>query len=227
MSATSYQIRECNHCGLRYPLVDIGSQNLRCPSCLGLTQLISKPQLIRGHNNLKRLKLKDQRKAIVGVLDNIRSALNVGAIFRTADGLGLTHLYLCGITSTPENPEVTKTGLDAQDSIGWSYHRNGVDLVKSIKAEGAGIIVLEDNQRAISIDEIKIEDLSYSTEVVLVVGNELTGVDTAIIDLANFCMHIPMLGIKHSLNVSVAFAIAAYVITSKINISSNPKLNKF
>ncbi len=215
MSADIYQIRKCNHCGLRYPYVDAGNKNSRCPACLGSTQLISEQIIIGGSTNTARLPKSKLVKPVAGLLDNIRSALNVGAIFRTADGLGFQHMYLCGITPTPENPEVIKTGLGAQDSIHWSFHHNGVDLVKSIKMEGAGIIVLENKNEAISIEVFKPEDFKAASQVVLVVGNEITGVDPVVIDMADLCVKIPMYGQKSSFNVSNAFAIAAYVISSK------------
>ena len=217
MSVDIYQIRECNQCGLRYPFVDAGYKNSRCPACLGVTQLISEQPFIRGLTRIDCLQHPTLQKPIAGLLDNIRSALNVGAIFRTADGLGLKHLYLCGFTPTPENPERTKTGLGAQDSIPWSFHHNGVNLVKSIKMEGAAIIVVENKNEAISIEVFKPEDFRAATQVVLVVGNEITGVDPAVIDLADVCVKIPMYGKKSSFNVSNAFAIATYVVSSKFD----------
>ena len=215
MAPTAYQIRECNHCGLRYPVVVTQTPNTRCPACLGLTKIISNNKVLGESNRIDRQKLRDQRKPFVGVLDNIRSALNVGAIFRTADGLGLNHLYLCGITPTPKIPEVRKTGLGAQDAIPWSYHQNGVKLVKSIKTEGSKLIVLENKKEALSIEEIEHSDLIPADQVALVVGNEITGVDPAVIDMADVCIKIPMFGQKSSFNVSNAFAIAAYVVSSK------------
>ena len=80
------------------------------------------------------LRTREQGERAV-ILDNIRSAWNVGSIFRSADGFGFTHVYLCGITPTPENEAVTKTSLGAEDSVPWSYHKDAVKLVKGLKKE--------------------------------------------------------------------------------------------
>lgn len=141
------------------------------------------------------------------LLDNIRSAWNVGSIFRSADGFGFRHAYLCGITPTPENDAVIKTSLGAEDSVPWSYHKDAVKLVRGLKKEGHHIVALEEGERAVSIDTKRALENG-----VLIVGNEVTGVDPELLDLCDEVLYIPMRGDKKSFNVAVAFAIAAYAL---------------
>jgi 23S rRNA (guanosine2251-2'-O)-methyltransferase len=142
------------------------------------------------------------------LLDNIRSAWNVGSILRTADGFGFAHAYLCGITPTPENKDVQKTALGADDFVTWSHHMDAVKLVKGLKKEGWKVWAMEEGERAQSID--KIADTTGNT--VLIVGSEVTGVDPALLDLADHIFYIPMRGRKRSFNVAVAFGIAAWAL---------------
>ena len=152
------------------------------------------------------------------LLDNIRSAWNAGSIFRSADGFGFVHAYLCGITPTPESESVTKTSLGAEDSVPWSYHKNALKLVKGLKKEGFRILALEEDQRAVSINSAPTSLRSAassraSQREVLMVGNEVTGIDPELLDLCDEILYIPMRGEKKSFNVAMAFSIAAYALT--------------
>jgi tRNA G18 (ribose-2'-O)-methylase SpoU len=142
------------------------------------------------------------------LLDNIRSAWNVGSILRTADGFGFAHAYLCGITPTPENKDVQKTALGADEFVTWSHHMDALKLVKGLKKEGWRVWALEEDERAQPIDQIA--DPTHNT--VLIVGSEVTGVDPALLDLADYIFYIPMRGQKRSFNVAVAFGVAAWVL---------------
>jgi 23S rRNA (guanosine2251-2'-O)-methyltransferase len=151
------------------------------------------------------------------LLDNIRSAWNVGSIFRTADGLGVSKLYLCGITPTPDNEAVRKTSLGAEETVAWEYSRNALETAKKLKGEGYRVIALEQDKRAIPITAIlpersKAQSKGMLTKDVLILGNEVTGVDPGLLDLCDLILHIPMRGHKRSFNVEVAFAIAAYTL---------------
>ena len=141
------------------------------------------------------------------VLDNIRSALNVGSIFRSADGAGVTCLHLCGVTPTPENAGVKKTALGAEKNIPWVYHPDGVEAVVQLKTSGNMIWALEGGVRT---TPLMAEAVPSSDFMVLVVGSELGGVDPGIIDLCDSVVYLPMVGSKGSLNVAVACGIAIY-----------------
>jgi 23S rRNA (guanosine2251-2'-O)-methyltransferase len=142
------------------------------------------------------------------LLDNIRSSNNVGSIFRSCDGAGVRHLHLCGITSTPRQGRVGKAALGAEKSVPWTYNPNGVDAVLSCKGRGLHVWSLENREPSLSIFDISYASLDQP--LLLVVGNELAGVDPAILDLSDRVVSIPMLGRKSSLNAAVAFGVAAY-----------------
>lgn len=147
----------------------------------------------------------NSRKAVL--LDNIRSAWNVGSIFRSADGFGFRQIYVCGISPTPENEAVLKTSLGAEDAIPWSYHKDAVKLVRGLKHEGWRILALEEHEQARSIEAEPTLENS-----VLIVGNEITGVDPELLAMCDGILEIPMRGDKRSFNAAVAFAIAAYAM---------------
>ncbi|MBN1666343.1 MAG: TrmH family RNA methyltransferase [Anaerolineales bacterium] len=140
-------------------------------------------------------------------MDNIRSGWNVGAMFRTADGLGGGRMHLCGITPTPEQPQVAKTALGAEKTVTWVYASNAVKHCQKLQQQGYVIWALEDTPEAEAIFGLQGEHLVCERRV-LVVGNEVTGVDPAILALCERVLAIPMLGAKRSLNVAVAYGIA-------------------
>jgi tRNA G18 (ribose-2'-O)-methylase SpoU len=163
---------------------------------------------------------EERRKSITVLLDNIRSAWNVGSILRSADGFGFTHAYLCGITPTADNEAVTKTSLGAEDSVPWSYHKDAVKLVKGLKAEGWKICALEEDARAIPIVSAssmthRIAGGDSAAREVFIVGNEVTGVDPELLDLCDQIFFIPMRGEKKSFNVAIAFSVAAYALRAQ------------
>ena len=142
------------------------------------------------------------------LLDNIRSAWNVGSILRSADGFAFAHAYLCGITPTPDHAAVTKTSLGAEDSVNWSYHKDALKLVKGLKKEGWCIWALEEDDRAKSIQAMPAA--GSNQPIVLVVGNEVTGIDPALLDQCDEIFYIPMRGRKKSFNVAMAFGVAGF-----------------
>jgi len=202
-----YQIRSCQNpaCGLRYPLEARHPFGERCPRCLGLTVPILTRELSAEPfpgNNPVSLPME-------AMLDNVRSAWNVGAIFRTADGLGVGRLFLCGITPTPESAALRKTALGAQETVHWEYAANALILARRLLDEGVRLWALEQAEYAIPISSGWQSD---GKRIVLIVGNEVTGVDPDLLSLCERIVYIPMLGKKRSLNVEVAFGVAAAVI---------------
>ena len=185
----------------------------RCPICMGDTRLILSRELIyEPKRDLTPNPSPAGTKGLAVLLDNIRSAWNVGSILRSADGFGFTHAYLCGITPTPDGPAreaVTKTSLGAEDSVTWSYHKDAVKLVKGLKKEGWKVWALEEDERA---KEIRMKDEGGIQKTVLIVGNEVTGVDPELLDHCDEIFYIPMRGEKKSFNVGIAFGIAAYAL---------------
>ncbi|NMB53627.1 MAG: RNA methyltransferase [Leptolinea sp.] len=143
------------------------------------------------------------------ILDNLRSAYNVGSILRTSDGAGIRHAYLCGITPTPAHSRLKKTSLTAEIHTSWSYHPNGMELIENLKESGVQIFGLETSPEA---ENLLGKPIQYKGKIALVVGNEVCGIDPEIRVCCDRVLYLPMLGIKKSLNVAVSFGIAAYLL---------------
>lgn len=210
-----FEIRVCESCGLRYPIPVTGHDaKERCPDCQGATRLILSQNMIIEPGSISPKKNYQARNISV-ILDNVRSAWNVGSIFRTANGFGYSHIYLCGITPTPANNAVKKTSLGAEDSVPWSYHKDAVSLATEIRANGSRLIALEEHEQATSLKDAHKTVSENST--VLIVGNEITGVDPHLLDLCHKIYQIPMQGDKKSFNVAIAFSIASYALADFYN----------
>jgi tRNA G18 (ribose-2'-O)-methylase SpoU len=152
----------------------------------------------------------DSSAVIAGLLDNIRSIHNVGSMFRSADGAGLRHLYLNGITATPAQPKLTKAALGAQERVPWSYDSNGPRLAFSLKEQGYQLVAVETSERAQPLFGTGFA--SVTTPLVIVVGNERAGIDPGVLAHCDIVVSLPMDGTKRSLNVAVAFGIVAYTL---------------
>lgn len=146
-------------------------------------------------------------REIVIILPNIRSAHNVGAFFRTADAIGVSKMYVCGYTPTPGHPRVDKVSLGAEKSVAWEQHTSAASLIKKLKKDGYHVAALELTNKSIDY-----RDWKPQFPLALIVGNEVTGITPAQLRLADTVVHLPMLGSKESLNVSVAFGGIAYYI---------------
>lgn len=207
MSIQSFEIRACQNpdCGLRYPLTEGHPFGERCPLCLGETVIVLKKEIERESN--KERERKDRRELAV-LVDNVRSAWNVGSILRTADGFGFHHAFLCGITPTPEQAEVRKTALGAEQFVTWSHHKDAVKLVERLKKEGWRVWALEFIEGAVPVHGME----SDERKTVLIVGSEVTGVDPGLLALADQIVYLPMHGQKRSFNVAVAFGAAAFAL---------------
>ena len=222
MPPDSFQIRTCLSCGLRYPLANENVFGTRCPVCLGETNLTlqagreagSEPEPSRISNRSAQSDLESPKRIgeFAVLLDNVRSAWNVGSIFRSADGFGFTRAYVCGITPTPDNDAVMKTSLGAENTVTWSYHKDAVKLVSGLRKEGWQVWALEEHERAVPLSPYP--NSPPETPIVLILGNEVTGVDPGLLYLADTIFHIPMQGEKTSFNVAIAFGIAAYQLTA-------------
>ncbi len=148
-----------------------------------------------------------EEKPFVVVADNLRSAFNAGGVFRTADFFGVSRLVLCGYTPGPDNPQVKKTALGADESTPWSRVADVRDAIDSLRAEGCTIYALETAEGA--------RDISSFTPrfpCALLLGNERFGLDPDVVALADAVLEIPSRGMKNSLNVVSAFAVAAAFI---------------
>jgi tRNA G18 (ribose-2'-O)-methylase SpoU len=149
------------------------------------------------------------------LLEDIRSMWNVGSMFRTADGAGFSQLYLCGITAYPPRKELAKTSLGAEDSVSWQYFPNSFSVLKTLKKQGVFVLGLEHDKNSISLSKAVLSSV-IKKPLCLVVGNEVNGISHEVRNICNLICHIPMKGIKESLNVAVAFGVAAYMLSEFI-----------
>jgi tRNA G18 (ribose-2'-O)-methylase SpoU len=149
------------------------------------------------------------------VLPNIRSAHNVGAFFRTADGAGVTQIFITGYSPQPPHPGLVKVSLGAENSVPWYYVRQTARLLKKLSAQGIQIVGLEQARNSVTL-----ESWQPTFPVCLVVGNEVTGLPLSLRKLCDVLVEIPMRGIKNSLNVSVAGGIALYHISRYLRSQS-------
>ena len=146
------------------------------------------------------------RHAVSVVLDNVRSAHNVGAVLRTADALALAHVYLCGITPPGDHIAVFKTALGADASVPWSHAGSAREVVERLKRGGTTVAALELTTAPTPVEALTAAHFPLA----LVVGNEVDGVDADVLAACDFAIELPQWGAKHSLNASVAFGVAAY-----------------
>ncbi|OGM96009.1 MAG: hypothetical protein A3B86_02025 [Candidatus Yanofskybacteria bacterium RIFCSPHIGHO2_02_FULL_38_22b] len=147
------------------------------------------------------------KKEIYLILDNIRSRENVGSIFRTADAVGVSKIYLCGTTPTPPHDKISKTALGAETYVPWEYRRNTWQVITELKKEGINIYALEQTKDSKNIFRFK-----PKFPMALIVGNEFNGISPKILKYCDKKIAIPMYGRKESLNVSVATGIALYTL---------------
>lgn len=157
---------------------------------------------------------KEQDKLPIAVLlDNVRSMYNVGAIFRTGDAFLVKEIILAGITGVPPHPEITKTALGAEESVEWRHVSDAVAETAAMKGNGWKICVLEQTHNSVMLQNFTpVEGERY----LLVVGNEVDGVDQRIVDMADVVLEIPQRGVKHSLNVSVSAGIAMWQMVKEL-----------
>lgn len=212
MSISSFEVRVCQSCGLRYPLTVGHSFGVRCPHCLGETLAVLSKQI--GAEGASKEEDGNEKAMKAVLVDNIRSAWNVGSILRSADGFGFGHAYLCGITPTPEVDAVRKTALGADEFVTWSHHKDAVKLVTGLKLEGWKVFALEEDQRAVPIS--RFSNLQSTSPFVLMLGSEVTGVDPELLELADEIFYIPMHGQKRSFNVAVAFGVAGFSMAKSV-----------
>ena len=149
------------------------------------------------------------KKEFYVVCDNIRSLENIGSIFRTADALGVTKIYLCGISGKPPHEKISKTALGAEKTIPFEYHKQTWRLVGKLKKENVKIISLEQHKKAIDVRKFVV-----TFPLALVIGNEVKGVSKKVLELSDDIIFLAMKGKKESLNVSVAFGVAGYQLVN-------------
>jgi tRNA G18 (ribose-2'-O)-methylase SpoU len=146
-----------------------------------------------------------KRNSIIFILNDIRSTLNVGAIFRTADAILADEIIISGITATPEHAKVTKTALGAESTVPWVQLKNVGCAIERVKKKGYTLVALEIDRSAKCLWEADL-----SNNIAILIGNEVTGIPDKLLDKCDQIVNIPMLGKKESLNVATALGVIAY-----------------
>ena len=144
---------------------------------------------------------------IIAVLENVRSAYNVGSVFRTADAFLIEAVYICGYTAYPPHKEIKKTALGADETVAWKHFKSIDDAIKDLRDLGYKVYAVEQ-----AVDSYKLQAISYEHDekIAVIFGNEVTGVEQTTIEKCDGCIEIPQLGMKHSLNISVAAGIVLW-----------------
>ncbi len=162
------------------------------------------------------MKMRKEKREIVVLLDNVRSVHNVGAIFRTSDALGISKIFLCGISPSPidrfgrERSDLHKSALGAEKSVAWEQHSSALTCVAQLKSEGYTVVCVEQAEKSVDYKTV-----TPKNKTVFVFGNEVEGISKEVLDLADQVAEIEMLGEKESLNVSVTFGVVMFCILNK------------
>ena len=169
------------------------------------------------NNELERINIEEfknaKKTAITIILDNVRSAFNVGSVFRTADAFLINKIILCGITSTPPNKEIRKAALGSTKSVEWEYANDTVEVIAKLKQKGFYVMAIEQTENANSLDQFNIP----KQPLAIILGHEINGVSQEAVDKCHEVIEIPQFGTKHSLNISVATGIVIWELWKKIN----------
>lgn len=156
---------------------------------------------------------------LVAVLENVRSLWNVGSILRSADGAGLERVLLCGYTGHPPRKEISKTALGAEEHVAWEYWSSAAEACESLGEEGYQVIALETGSSSVDLDSIALSECTA-----FVVGNEVEGIRPETLAKCHTRGRLPMRGHKDSLNVAVAFGVAAYTLRRRsLQATSSPQ----
>ncbi len=155
----------------------------------------------------------EDKLPLVVVLDNIRSAQNIGAMFRTSDAFGVERIALCGITANPPSRDIHKSALGAELSVEWSHYPTTLECIDQLRAQGYTTLAIEQVEGATMLDELK---LDKTKKYAIIFGNEVMGVDQAVVDNCDGAVEIPQVGTKHSINVSVAGGVVIWQLFKEL-----------
>jgi 23S rRNA (guanosine2251-2'-O)-methyltransferase len=161
-----------------------------------------------GRKSIEEFK-QASKTPVIAVLDNIRSMHNVGSVFRTADAFLIDAIFLCGYTPQPPHRDINKTALGATESVDWIYFATATEAVRELKNRGYKVLAVEQTEGSISLEKFSVKT---DEKIAVVFGNEVEGVQNEVLQLVDGSLEIPQLGMKHSLNISVAAGIVLWEI---------------
>lgn len=152
---------------------------------------------------------RSEKTPVIAVLENIRSAYNVGSVFRTADAFLLEGIYLTGYTCKPPHKEIRKTALGAEDTVEWKHFANAAEAIGQLRWQGYKVYAVEQVSNSFSLEQTPFDS---NEKIAVILGNEVTGVELETIQLCDGCIEIPQLGMKHSLNIATAAGVVLWEI---------------
>lgn len=150
---------------------------------------------------------RSEKNQIIVVLENIRSAYNVGSVFRTADAFLLQGLYICGYTAHPPHKEIKKTALGAEETVSWQYFNKSSEAIEEVRKEGYKVFAVEQAVNSCPLQQVEFDK---NEKLAVIFGNEVTGVEQSTLVLCDGCIEIPQLGMKHSLNIATAAGVVLW-----------------
>lgn len=158
-----------------------------------------------------------QKNSVIAVLENVRSAYNVGSVFRTADAFLLESIYITGYTAKPPHKEIKKTALGAEDSVDWKYFAKATEAIASLKSIGYKVYAVEQVLNSHPLQQVAFDP---DEKIAVIFGNEVTGVEQETILQCDACIEIPQMGMKHSLNIATAAGVVLWEIIRTRVLSS-------
>ena len=174
-------------------------------------------------NELNRKSVEEFKQSdktpLIAVLENIRSAYNVGSVFRTADAFLLEAIYITGYTCIPPHKEIKKTALGAEDSVDWKHFANATEAIKTLKEAGYKVYAIEQAVNSMMLQKL---EFKANEKIAVIFGNEVTGVEQDTILQCDGCIEIPQLGMKHSLNIATAAGVVLWEIVRNRLVAPNP-----
>ncbi len=159
-----------------------------------------------GRKSVEEFRQSDKIPIIV-VLENIRSAYNVGSVFRTSDAFLIEAIYIIGYSAKPPHKEIKKTALGAEETVSWKYFKTSAEALEELRAKGFNIYAAEQAESSYKLNAIGFDP---DEKIAVVFGNEVTGVEQSTIVLCDGCLEIPQLGMKHSLNIATAVGVVLW-----------------
>jgi 23S rRNA (guanosine2251-2'-O)-methyltransferase len=172
-------------------------------------------------SQLNRISAEDfktsEKMPVIIVLDDVRSAYNVGSIFRTADAFRVAGIYICGISARPPHKDISKTALGATESVDWKYFQDVQDAVLSLKEEDFKVFAIEQVDESIPLEEFQPEK---GWKIALIFGHEVFGVKEQLLPHVDGCVEIPQFGTKHSFNIAISAGIVLWELSQKLKIKN-------
>jgi 23S rRNA (guanosine2251-2'-O)-methyltransferase len=168
-----------------------------------------------GRKSVEEFRQSDKMPVIV-VLENIRSAYNVGSVFRTSDAFLAQAIYICGYSAKPPHKEIKKTALGAEETVEWKHFKSTSEAIEELKKQEYKVYAVE---QAEGSHELQSLNFDPAERIAVVFGNEVTGVEQSTLHLCDGCIEIPQLGMKHSLNIATAAGVVLWeLVRKRVNV---------